>query len=148
MSNPNKERGTRWEGAVRAVMNAFFRRRYGLKVYRPAQEGYKDTGDLHGVSPFILQAKDWKDVVSALREGLNGAVVQAKHAGEAYGVAVVKRARRPTADAYAILRLQDLSRVIIRLRRAEALLEALAPEAYSAHAAETALDLAEDFPRA
>lgn len=143
----NKRRGTAWESAVRDVLNAFFRLRWGLKVYRPAQEGYLDTGDLHGVSPFVLQAKDWKDVVSALREGLNGAVEQAVRAGEPYGVAVVKRARRPTGDAYAILRLQDLGRVIVRLRRAERLLEAHAPEAYGLHVAETAADVVEEFPR-
>ncbi len=144
----HKAKGTRWESLVRNALNAFFALRWGLKVYRPAQEGYLDTGDLHGVSPFVIQAKDWKDVVSALREGLNGAVDQATRAGEPYGVAVVKRARRPVGDAYSILRLQDLGRVIVRLRRAERLLEAHAPEAYGVHVVETALDTAAEFPRA
>ena len=87
-------------------------------------------------------------MVSALRDGLNGAVLQATHAGEPYGVAVVKRARRPTGDAYAILRLQDLGRVIVRLRRAERLLEAHSPTAFALHSEETAADTAEEFPRA
>lgn len=135
-------KGTRWESAVRDFLNAVFGGRWGLKVYRPRQSGFRDEGDLHGVSPFVLQAKDWRDVVSALREGVNGAVVQAEHAGEPYGVAVVKRARRPVGDAYAVLRLSDLARVIVRLRRAEALLEAHAPDAAARHADETRADLA------
>lgn len=143
-----KDKGTRWERAVRESSNAFFRLRHGLKVYGPRQEGYKDVGDLHGVSPFIWQAKDWKDVVSALREGLNGAVVQAGHAGEMYGAAVVKRARRPVGDAYAIMRFQDLARVTIRLRRAEEYLRILEPEAYADHMKDTDEDAAEEFPRA
>lgn len=143
-----KAKGTRWEVAVRDALNGLFGGRYGLKAYRPAQEGFRDTGDLHGVSPFVIQAKDWRSVADALREGLNGAVLQAKHAGEPYGVAIVKRARRPVGDAYAILRLEDFARVLLRLRRAEALLEAAAPAAFLAHAAETTAEFEEDFPTA
>lgn len=111
MSNPAKAKGTRWETAV-----VDFLRASGIRAYRPAQEGYRDVGDIHGVSPFVIQCKDWRDVLAALREGVDGAQLQARNAGETYGVAVVKRARKPAGEAYAVLRLEDLATLILQLR--------------------------------
>lgn len=105
VSNPRKAKGTKFEVEIRGYANQVLGAL--TTVYRPAQEGHKDVGDLHGVSPFIIQAKNWRDLVAALREGVDGAVKQAGHAGERWGVAVVKRARRPTSDAYAVMRLSD-----------------------------------------
>lgn len=141
MSNPNKAKGTRWETAIVTALEAFFARRNGLKPYRPAQAGRNDTGDVHGVSPFVLQAKDDKSHdFSGWLDGPKGVTVQAYNAGEAYGAVIVKRVRRPVGAAYAVLRLDTLARLIVRLRRAEALLEAHAPDAYARHATETATD--------
>lgn len=107
MANPNKRKGTAWEVALRDFLNEALD---GLgKVYRPAQEGYKDTGDLHGLSPFIGQAKNWKDLPAALREGTDGAEKQATHAGETYGVAFIKRARRSTGEGYAVMKVRDFA---------------------------------------
>lgn len=106
-----KDKGTRWERDVREYLLA-----QGIKAYRPAQTGRYDVGDLHGVSPFVIQAKDWRDVVSALREGVDGVQLQKRNAGEPFGVAVVKRARKKPADAYAVMRLEDLAALILRLR--------------------------------
>lgn len=106
-----KDKGTRWESAVVAFLNAC-----GVRAYRPAQSGFADQGDVHGVSPFILQCKDWRDVTSALREGVDGAQVQAVNAGERYGVAVVKRARKPVGEAYAVMHLEDFAALILDLR--------------------------------
>lgn len=145
MSNPAKRRGTAFESSARDAMNEFFRGRHGLKAYRPAQAGHLDTGDLNGVSPFIVQAKAYADTATALREGMAGAARQALVAGEPYGVALLKRARRPVADAAAVMRLQDFARVLVRLRRAEALLEAHAPGAFLLHAAETTADVDATF---
>lgn len=115
-----KRKGTAFESAIRDALNSFASRvGVPLKVYRPAQEGFRDTGDLHGVSPFVIQAKSWRDLTSALREGVDGAVAQARNAHEPLGVAVVKRPRRPIGDAYAVMRLEDYARVLIRLREAE-----------------------------
>jgi len=106
VSNPRKAKGTRWETAVTR-----FLRDHGVFAYKPRQEGFRDVGDVHA-PPFALQAKDWKDVVSALREGTDGARVQAVHAGLPFGAAVVKRARKPVEDAYLVLRLGDLPALI------------------------------------
>lgn len=107
----SKDKGTRWESAVVAYLND-----NGVRAYRPAQSGFKDHGDIHGVSPFVIQCKDWRDVMAALREGVDGAVVQAGHAGEDYGVAVIKRARRGVGEAYVVMRLEDWSRLLLELR--------------------------------
>jgi hypothetical protein len=101
MTNPQKEKGTRWETAItRFLQDA------GLFAYKPRQEGHKDIGDIH-VPPFVIQAKAYKDILAALRDGVEGAAVQKLHARMPFGVAVVKRPRKPIADAYVVLRLAD-----------------------------------------
>lgn len=103
MSNPQKAKGTRWETAV-----VTFLRDHGLYAFKPRQEGFRDVGDIHVAGLFTLQAKDWKDLAGALREGTDGARVQRAHSGLPYAAAVIKRSRRPVEDAYVVLRLGDL----------------------------------------
>lgn len=110
MSNPNKAKGTRWESQLRDYMNAS-----GFDTYRPAQAGFADTGDIHGLPFFTVQAKDWKDTTSALRVGTDGARKQALNAGMPYGVNVVKRARKPIGDAYAVMAFDDFLRLVRQL---------------------------------
>lgn len=125
MSNPNADRGARWERAIRD----FLRETFGHLVIRPRQEGYVDIGDLH-LSPFVLQAKDWTNLTDALNEGLKGAEKQAAAAGEPYGVAVVKRRNRAVGLSYAVMTLATFRRVVARLRRAEELLARYCPEVF------------------
>lgn len=106
MTNPQKAKGTRAETAVER-----FLRDEGIYAYKPRQAGFKDIGDVHA-PPFVLQVKDWKDVTSALREGTEGARIQAHNAGFPFGAAVVKRARKPIEDAYLVMRLADLPALI------------------------------------
>lgn len=113
MSNPAKRKGTAFESEIVAFLKS-----RGVPAYRPAQSGARDVGDVHGVSPFVIQAKNWRDVTSALREGVDGAQLQARNAGETYGIAVVKRARKPVGEAYAVMRLEDLAALILQLRDA------------------------------
>lgn len=120
MANSNKAKGTRWESAV----VGFLKERLGRKVFKPRQEGFRDVGDIHA-PPFILQAKDWKDLTSALREGLAGAVVQAENAGFPFGAAVVKRARKPVGESYFVMTLDQARDLIVRLQEAEADADAL-----------------------
>lgn len=143
-----KDKGTRHETSVVRSLSGFFLGRYGLKPRRTATAGFQDPGDIHGVSPFIIQAKNWDNITSALNVGVKGAVVQAQRAGEMYGVAVVKKPNVSVGDCYAVLRLQDFARVLLRLRRAEALLAQHAPLAYYSHMADTADEKSADFPKA
>lgn len=102
MSNPNKAKGTRHETAVVRWL-----REQGVRAYKPRPEGHRDVGDIHA-EDFVLQAKDWNDVVSALREGVAGAQVQRVNAGLPFAAAVVKRARKPVEESYLVMRLADL----------------------------------------
>lgn len=107
MTNPQKAKGTRFESAV-----ALYLRERGLHAFKPRQEGFRDVGDIHVSSLFTLQAKDYKDVVTGLREGTEGARVQRGHSGLPFSAAVVKRARKPVEDAYVVMRLADLPPLI------------------------------------
>lgn len=142
-----KQRGTAWETALVRALSAFFAGRYGLAPRRVAQEGFADTGDLHGLSPFIAQAKDWRSWEDAMRIGLDGAETQRVRAGEAYGVAFVKRVRRPVGGGYAVTTIATFARMLLRMRRAEELLRASDPEAWERHVAATLQDLEVTFPR-
>lgn len=113
MSNPRKAKGTRWETTVTRYL-----RDAGLLAYKPRQEGFRDVGDVH-VPPFVLQAKDWTDVVSALRAGTEGVRLQKIHADMPFGAAVIKRARKPVEDAYLVMRLGDLPDLIRALTEHE-----------------------------
>ncbi|MFI7069529.1 hypothetical protein [Micromonospora sediminicola] len=133
----NKAKGTRWETALVRLFRAA-----GIRAYRPAQEGFRDTGDLHGLDPFIGQAKDWRSWEAAIREGLDGAETQRVNARQDYGVAFVKRARRSTGGGYAVLTVATFVRLLLRLRRAEAMLSDVQ---LARQRAATAEDLAADF---
>jgi hypothetical protein len=137
-----KQRGTKWETDLVRALGAFFAGRFGLAPRRVAQEGFLDTGDLHGLSPFVGQAKDWRSWEAAIREGLDGAETQRVRAGEDYGVALVKRVRRSAGGGYAVLTVATFARVLLRLRRAESLLGEYAPDALALHRSATAEDLA------
>ncbi len=147
MGSANKAKGTRWETALVRALGAFFDGRLGLKPRRVAQEGFSDSGDLHGISPYVAQAKDWRSWQAAIREGLDGAEAQKARAGEPYGVAFVKRARRPAGGGYAVQTVATWARVLLRLKRAEALLQEADPARFEAHIAATRDDLEGDFPR-
>lgn len=140
----NKSKGTKWETDLVRSLGNFFRGRHGLEPRRVAQEGYLDTGDLHGLDPFVAQAKDWRSWQDAIREGLDGAEAQRARAGRAYGVAFVKRARRSVGQGYAVTTITTWARVLVRLRRAEAILQATDPEAFIRHAEATKADLLEE----
>lgn len=105
MPNPNKARGSRWELAIRRHLEGFF----GRRVRKPAQEGYKDVGDLH-ISPFVIQAKD--EARHTFSSYVDDAEKQAVHAGEPFGVAVVKRRGVGTDRAYVVMSLATFTRVV------------------------------------
>ena len=141
MSNAAKAKGTKFETDLVRTLERIFAGRYGLAPRRVAQSGRLDTGDLHGISPAVAQAKNYRDLTAGLREGLEGAELQAARAGEPFGVAFVKRVRRSTADAYAVMTVASWARLLLRLRRAEALLERSAPAAvWAEHVRESEAD--------
>lgn len=113
MSNPNKRKGTLWESAI----VTFIRERIGLRAYRPAQSGLRDEGDIHGVDPFILQAKDDKSF--AISKWVADAEAQAVNAGQPFAAVVVKKRRASTGRAYVIQSLDQWVQVLALLRAAK-----------------------------
>lgn len=143
----NKAKGTKWETDLVRSLGAFFGGRFGLAPRRVAQEGFADTGDLHGLSPFIGQAKNWRSWEAAIREGLDGAELQRVRARELYGVAFVKRARKPVGGGYAVMTVATWARLVLRLKRAEAELFRLDPSKAGELADAALLDIEEPFPK-
>lgn len=143
-----KQKGTAWETALVRFLGDFWAGRFGLEPRRVAQEGFKDSGDLHGLDPFTAQAKNYKSWEDAIRLGLDGAEKQKVHAGQPYGVALVKRVRKSVGDGYAVMTVATFARLLVRLRRAEHYLAKHAPrEIYDLHVAETEDDGGGAFPR-
>lgn len=114
MSNPQKRKGTAWETAI-----VRFLREAGLYAIKPRQEGALDVGDVHVEGLVVLQAKDYRDLATGIREGVEGVRVQRGHAGLRFGFAVVKRARKPVEDAYVVMRLGDLPDLVRALAEQE-----------------------------
>ncbi len=65
--------------------------------------GAKDRGDLSGIPGWVCELKATRelDVAGAIDE----AAKEAANAGAAWYVAILKRRRKPTADAYVVLPL-------------------------------------------
>ena len=125
MTNPRKAKGTKMETDTVRFLQSL-----GIPARRNTPNGRLDTGDIHGVEPFVIQAKDWASVTDALRAGVDGAVVQAARAGQPFGVGVVRRAQSNISRAYAVTTLDTLARVILRIRLLEDTLARHAPEAW------------------
>lgn len=106
MSNPQKAKGTAWETAIQRFLESA-----GLFAYKPRQAGRHDIGDVI-VAPFVIQAKSYRDVLAGIREGVEGVRVQKIHAKMPFGVAVVKRPRKPIEDAYVVMRLGDFPELV------------------------------------
>jgi hypothetical protein len=128
MPNPNGAKGSAFERDSRRFLEQVF----GRAVRRPHAEGFRDVGDLH-LSPFVIQAKNWKDTTAALNDGVKGAEIQAVHAGEPYGVAVIKKRQAPISEARIAMTFRTFRRLVARLLRAEDLLRRHAPDAYASH---------------
>jgi hypothetical protein len=124
----NKDRGTRWESTLREFFLSV-----GIACYRAVQAGRRDVGDLHGLSPFVGQAKDWDDMVAAVRVGTDAVQTQAVNAGEPFGVNFVKRRRAGVDRGYAVMTVSTFARVLRRLRAAESRLAVLDPDGYADH---------------
>lgn len=111
MANRSKAKGTAFEVLVRdyLISKGF------IHAHRPALSGGKDTGDINGVAnkrtlrKAIFQCKNQKSF--NLSSWLNDTVEQAKMAGNAVPILVVKRpgkGEKALGDSYALMRLEDL----------------------------------------
>ena len=111
MSNPNKNKGSRFELDIERAL-----RNYGIRAKRPRQTGHADVGDIHVGDDVVIQAKNWANLAAAMTAGVDGAQRQAIAAHRPYGIAVVKRPRKGTDEAFAIVPLRVLAQLLIEAR--------------------------------
>jgi hypothetical protein len=114
LSSPNKRKGTAWEVDLVDYLKAA-----GLPARRVAQTGKLDTGDVHGISPFVGQAKNYANLADGLRLGIQGVEAQRVRANEPFGVVFAKRARKGVSQGYAVMTVETFANVVLRLRAAE-----------------------------
>lgn len=122
VANPNKQRGTQWESAVRDYMNAelglvdgdnrFINPASAMNVRRMAQMGPLDIGDVHAV-PFVLECKNTARV--SVPGFLRQAEREARNAGLPHGVAVVKVRGAGTASGRVYFTIGTWTRVRLAL---------------------------------
>ncbi|MGH3442011.1 MAG: hypothetical protein ACRDUY_08200 [Nitriliruptorales bacterium] len=107
MTSRNRQRGKRWERSVRDYL-----KRHGLVVVKPQEGAAADLGDaiVVGKHPWMLEMKDEQaiDLPGYLRE----VATQQVNAGIPFGAAVVKARRQSVGDAYLVMRLSDLPRLL------------------------------------
>jgi hypothetical protein len=110
VSNPNKERGSRWE----ARLVAFLREQGFPEAVRIRGRGANDEGDLGGFPLWAIEAKDHASI------DLPGFVKQAKqeaiNSGKPFGIAVIKKRRAAAQDAYVVMDLETWVRLEKYLR--------------------------------
>lgn len=102
----SKAKGDRWEREVCALLVAL--------GHRKVERGYRlgapsDRGDVSGLPGWLLECKDTK------RHELSVWLDEAKREAEPVGVLpalVVKRARRPTGQAFVVMELETFARLI------------------------------------
>lgn len=107
MANPAKRKGTTFESAVVVYLkdNGF------PEARRVVQTGRFDTGDIH-VLDFVGQAKSYRNIADAVREGVAGAQAQRVNAGLPFGVAFVKRPGKNIRESYAVMTLEDFAALL------------------------------------
>jgi len=109
LTNPSKAKGTRWEVAV-----ATFLREAGFtEVYRMAQTGEFDAGDLGGISEVAFECRDHNRIT--LAENVDDANERARNKDAKYGVTVMKRRGRKAADGYVVMDLATFARLLTDL---------------------------------
>lgn len=108
MSNPNKEKGTRWESAVVRYL-----RSKGFDVWRMAQTGSQDQGDIGGLPHVAFEVRNRSKI--SLAENVDDADSRARAKGSAYGVTVIKRRGKGTAEGYVAMSLETFTRFLQEL---------------------------------
>jgi hypothetical protein len=107
MTSANKAKGSQYERDVAKYLraNGFPEadRRYGAGVR-------EDKGDIVGVPGFAIECKNQRTIT--LSQFLDEAIIEAKHARARFGVAVIKRRNRPTAESYVVMSLDQFAQLI------------------------------------
>jgi hypothetical protein len=102
-----RARGTAFETAV-----VRFLQDGGLWAARKALT-VPDSGDINvGPDVVTLQLKAYKNLADGLREGVEGATIQARVAGTQWSAAVLKRPRKGVPEAYVSMTLTQFREIL------------------------------------
>ena len=106
--NPSKVRGTRYESAL----VTYFRDRGFARAERRALSGTQDKGDLIGISDhWTFEAKDHQTI--DLAGFLDQAKTEALNAGTPNAAAIIKRRRKPVAESYVVMTLDQFATLLL-----------------------------------
>jgi hypothetical protein len=102
----SRRKGTAWERAVADYLAA-----NGFPyAERAPLRGNGDRGDITGTPGIVWECKATKEIT--LAAFIDETERERKNADAELGIAVIKRRQRPVQDAYAVLRLEDLARLL------------------------------------
>tara|TARA_R110000822_G_scaffold141214_1_gene278967 strand:+ start:615 stop:989 length:375 start_codon:yes stop_codon:yes gene_type:complete len=110
MANPSKEKGTRWESAV-----AKFLQSKGFPVWRMAQTGAQDEGDLGGLPSWAFECRDRQkmDLSKNVRDANSRAIAK----GALYGVTIMKKRNSAVGSAYVAMDLETFAQILEIIER-------------------------------
>lgn len=74
----------------------YLRDQFGPHISRPRAGAAHDLGDIAGIPDWTFEAKNYTDLMRAVRDGLADLEVEQTNAGTRYGALIVKR--RGTTD--------------------------------------------------
>jgi hypothetical protein len=109
MANKNKALGTKWESDV-----AIYLRSYGFDVWRLAQTGAEDQGDLAGSGPlrdWAFECRNRKDL--SLAKNVDDANDRARCKGSRFGVTIMKRRGRSVHQGYVAMDLGTFTELLM-----------------------------------
>ena len=113
MTNRNKDRGTRWESAVCAFLRAAGHR----EVFRMADGGEFDAGDVGGLPGWALECRDRAKI--DLAGNVRDAEQRAVHKNVPFAAAVIKKRNAPVADAYVCMSLVMFTEILDEMANAK-----------------------------
>ena len=109
MANPSREKGTRYEVACAE----WFQQQGWSEGFRMATRATLDVGDLGGLPRFAVECRDRQR--QELARNVDDAEERAVNKKADFGVALMKRPRRPVGDSYVLLSLSTFGRILDEL---------------------------------
>jgi len=103
MSNPSKQKGTRFERQVADYLNEHL----PYPVDRSPLHGALDKGDISGVPDWALECKNVKNYSAGLAGYVREAEVEAVNLGVPFGAVVVSARGKGVEDSYVVVSLRQ-----------------------------------------
>lgn len=103
----SKRKGSAWERQVCEYLRA-----EGLNVERRVQAGANDRGDVAGIPGWVVECKATKAI--DLAQGMKETLKEQQTAKVPFHALVVKKRNAGAGDAYAVMTLEQLRRIILQ----------------------------------